>query len=93
MQVERTRRPAEPVVTHADLLARIAVLEIQIGHLRETLQAEAAERARILLELAELKLLVAHLRGAWRMVGAASGVLGLLAGATLPSLVRILLAA
>lgn len=45
------------------------------------------------MELAELKLLVAHLRGAWRVVGAAAGALGLVAGATLPSLVRILIGA
>lgn len=93
MQTELIPRPPDPVVTHADLLARIAVLEIQIGHLRETIQAAAAERARILMELAELKLLVAHLRGAWRVVGAAAGALGLVAGATLPSLVRILIGA
>jgi|JI8StandDraft_1071087.scaffolds.fasta_scaffold838468_2 hypothetical protein len=91
MQAERTRPAREPEVTHADLLARIAVLETQIGHLRETIQAGAGERARILVELAELKLLVAHLRGAWRVIGAACGALGLVLGATLPTLVRILI--
>ena len=91
MQMERTRVPREPEVTHGDLLARIAVLETQIIHLRETIQAGAAERARILVELAELKLLVAQIRGAWRVIGAACGALGLVAGAALPTLFRILI--
>ncbi|BBK44016.1 hypothetical protein STVA_40360 [Allostella vacuolata] len=91
MQMERTRPVREPEVTHGDLLARIAVLETQIIHLREAIQAGAAERARILVELAELKLLVAQIRGAWRVIGAASGALGLVAGAALPTLFRTLI--
>ncbi|BBK30593.1 hypothetical protein EDC65_1969 [Stella humosa] len=91
MQIERTRAGREPEVTHADLLARIAVLEIQIGHLRETIQAGAAERARILAELTELKLLVAQIRGAWRVVGAACGAVGMVMGALLPTLFRTII--
>ncbi|MGE0717608.1 MAG: hypothetical protein AB7P02_19330 [Alphaproteobacteria bacterium] len=78
-------------ISHADLYARIAVLETRIEHLRETVAAGAVERGRILIEIAQLNTLVAGIKGAWRVIGAAAGVVGILVGAVLPTVVRQLM--
>ncbi len=91
LQAERPRGDRKPEAAHAALLTRIAVLETQIVHLRETIAAGDVERSRILAEIAELKLLVAQIKGAWRVIGAACGALGLVAGAILPPLVKTLI--
>ncbi|MGE0714478.1 MAG: hypothetical protein AB7P02_03465 [Alphaproteobacteria bacterium] len=83
-----SRDPDDDVVTHADLYARIAVLEAQIVHLREMIATAATERARILAEVAELTTLVAGIRGAWRVIAAAAGVVGMAVGAVAPAVVK-----
>ena len=92
-QTERTGGARAPAVTHADLLTRIAVLETQIAHLRETIAAGDVERTRILAEIADLKLLVAQIKGAWGVIGAACGTLGLVVGAAVPTLFKLLVGA
>lgn len=78
-------------ISHADLYARIAVLETEIRHLREVIAAGAIERGRILVELGQINALVAGIKGAWRVVGAAAGVVGILVGAVLPTVIRQLM--